>query len=624
MCGIAAIIATGVDESLVHQLYAMSGTQKHRGPDGDAIWTGQVGANCVGLAHVRLAILDLTDSGKQPMFLPDHSAAIIFNGEIYNYRELRVELEREGIEFRTRTDTEVLAWSLRVWGEQAVTKLNGMWAFVWLDFRTGRLLLSRDRFGIKPLYLCHDRGKLLFASEIKSILAATGRQFGVNGAAAGRFLDQSLLDAQPETFFAGIEAIPAGTNASIDLSSSDIHMEIRPYWNPPLAEASDVSERERIELLRETFIDAVGIRLRSDVPVGVLLSGGLDSSSIAAVMRRLLGPQADLRLLSAISDDARFSERPFVELMARHLGSRVNFVRLDARAEKWFELLADVVYANDEPVGNFSTVAHYLLMQEARRLGVTVILSGQGADELLCGYRKFLGFRIHELFRLGQPLSAVALLTSFVVNRTIVTQFELSEAKRYIPVLRNREIDIRGPKLKADDYRVEGGLGNLSLSERQTEDVRRFSIPALVHYEDRCSMASAREIRLPFLDFRLVEMLLPLDAGLKLRRGWTKWIFRKAIEPMLPAEIAWRKDKQSFLNPQSQWLRNELRPTITKMLDSDLHIADAGLVNRAALSRRYEAYCRQPAGRGVIGFKDVFNPLSLEVWMRRFEKHLTV
>ena len=625
MCGIAGILATHNYEGLSVELSAMSRAQNHRGPDGSGIWTGPVGGFTIGLAHVRLAILDLSDAGKQPMFLPDGSAAIIFNGEIYNYRELRNDLEREGITFRTNTDTEVLAWALRTWGDQALPKLNGMWAFAWVDFRTKRLMLSRDRFGIKPLYFLRDGGRVLFASEIKSILAIARRRLPVNVVAVGRFLEQSLLDVQPETFFAGLETLPAGTSAFMDLAdASQIATEVRPHWNSPSADLRDASEFERIECLRETFIDAVRIRLRSDVPVGVLLSGGIDSSSIASAMRCLLGPTADLRLLSATSNNAQFDERTFVEAMARHLNSPVHFVRLEARAQEWFNLLCDVVHANDEPVGNFSTVAHYLLMQEAQRLGVTVLLSGQGADELLCGYRKFVGFRLQEMIGRRQWLAAACLLASFFINRTIISQFELSEAKRYIPLLRNRDIDIRGLQLKRYNYRIDVGLRQLTLSERQCEDLRYLSVPALVHYEDRCSMASAREIRLPFLDFRLVEMLLPTEPDLKVRRGWTKWIFRKAMEPLLPTAIAWRKDKQSFINPQSLWLRNELRPIISRMLDGELHMVDAGLVDRNALKQRYEMYCRQSDRRGAISFKDVFNPLSLEIWMRRFSEHLTV
>jgi len=597
--------------------------QSHRGPDGFGICAHQVGQLAVTLGHSRLAIIDLSELGRQPMALPDGTGVLVFNGEIYNYRELRLELEREGIAFGTSTDTDVLLWALRKWGKAALSRLNGMWALGWLNLDAQRILLSRDRFGIKPLYYFESNNQLVFASEIKAILAAVPGRFQVNIQAVGRFVDQSLLDTEHESFFQGIKMIPPGASLEIEFGRDEgIRSHVIRYWSPPQNDSFCGNVPERIQYLRETFLDAVRIRLRSDVPLGVLLSGGVDSSAIAAMMRLVLGAGADLHLLSATSDNLKYNERPYVEVLARHLDSPVSFIDLACTPKQWFSLLAEVIYANDEPVGNFSTAAHYLLMQNARRLGITVVLSGQGADELLCGYRKFLGFRLQELLRQGHPLKAMSLLTKFAANRSVVSQFEMSEAKRYLFLLNRPRFDIRGPQLKCANYRIDNGLGADSLIERQRLDLERLSVPALVHYEDRCSMAFGREIRLPFLDYRLVSMLLPMDPELKLREGWTKWVFRKAIEPFVPPAIAWRKDKQSFVNPQSHWLSNELRPTIDQMLQGDLHIVDAGVVDRAALKRRFETYCNQPSGRGLLSFKDVFNPIALELWMQQFEPHL--
>ncbi len=625
MCGIAGILSTEADEGLAAKIEAMTNAQRHRGPDGEGVWFGRVGDFTLGLGHVRLAILDLSAAGQQPMAMPDGSGVLVFNGEIYNYLELRAELEAEGVVFRTGTDTEVLMWALRRWGDAALPRLNGMWAFAWLDFTARRLTLSRDRFGIKPLYYFRDGRNLCFGSEIKAVLAATRRRFPINAIAAGRFLEQSLLDAQEQTFFDGIDALAPGSIAFFDLSAaSDGKPRVRAYWRPPRPERLDGDEADLIKAVRDSFFDAVRVRLRSDVPVGVLLSGGVDSSSIAGAMRELLGPGANLRLLAATNDNPTYDERPFMEIMARHLASPVNFVKLERSPQEWFRLLGEVIHANDEPVGGFSTVAHFLLMEEAKRLGVTVILSGQGADELLCGYRKFLGFRIQELLAGGKPLKAARLVSGFLRNRTVLNQFDIGEARRYMGGWRMpRTIDIRGPRLIGEDFMLDNGLGGRTLVERQLEDVARLSVPALVHYEDRCSMAWAREIRLPFLDYRMVNLLLPLDPNLKLRDGWTKWVFRKAMEPFLPSAIAWRKDKQSFVSPQSEWLKKELRPAISELLAGDLLIAAAGLVDRAALRRRYEAYCRQ-RGRGAVSFKDVFNPIALEIWARHFEGSLAI
>jgi asparagine synthase (glutamine-hydrolysing) len=623
MCGIAGVISTERDFAMHATVGRMLSVQRHRGPDGEGSWFGSVGNYEVALGHLRLAIIDLTEGGRQPMFLPDGSQGLIFNGEVYNYKELRSELERLGVAFRTQSDTEVVLWALATWGEEAFKRFNGMWAIVWIDLRKRVLLLSRDRFGIKPLYFYWRDGTLLFASEIKAILAGSAARFRVNAQAVGRFLQQSLLDAQPETFFSGIEALPAGHNLKLRLDGTRRPEPVLTrYWI--LESANRFQSLEQgIEAVRATFLDAVRLRLRSDVPVGILLSGGVDSSSIAAAMSQALGRGADLHAISAVSGRPEYDERPFIEAASRHLACPVHYVHLKYNPQEWFDLLDAVVYANDEPVGSLSPVAHYLLMEEARRLGITVILSGQGGDETLCGYFKFLAFYLQELSKGGHWLSALKLLSGFLRNRTVFSQFKISEAKRYFArFAKPAEIDISGPRLRNHDFIVEVGLDGGSSTDRQRTDLNRLSVPALVHYEDRTSMAWSREIRLPFLDYRLVQLLLSLGPEWKLRDGWTKWVFRKAMEDSLPGSVVWRKDKQGFTVPQTEWLKHELRGQIETLIGSETLSARAGLIDRQALQRRYRAYCKQPPNRGSISFKDIFNPVALEVWLRRFEGSL--
>jgi asparagine synthase (glutamine-hydrolysing) len=626
MCGIAGIVSATGDEGFRLALGRMMRIQQHRGPDGEGSWSGSVGGFQVGLAHNRLAILDLSEAGHQPMFLPDGSQALIYNGEIYNYKELRSELEAEGVRFRSQCDTEVVLWALATWGESAIAKFNGMWAFAWLDLRTGRLLLSRDRFGIKPLYTYRAKNALFFASEIKAILAGSAERFAINPVVAGRFIEQNILDAQTETFFSGIEALPVGQNFVYDLNGgASLAARRYSYWSPASEVIGNGNLARHIDEIRETFVDAVRIRLRSDVPVGVLLSGGLDSSSIAAVMRRLLGRDADLHVMAATSSDPRFDEKPFIDQMARHIECPVHWVKLGSDLTQSFQLLSDVIYSNDEPIGSFATVAHYLLMEEAKRLGITVILSGQGADELLCGYLKFTGFYLQQLVRQGRLAAAGRLLASFARRGTMLRQFEFSEARLlYVSLSRSVGIDIRGPRLRETASPLRTGLGKGGLLERQRADLYQFSLPWLTHYEDRSSMASSREIRLPFLDHRLVNLLLPLDPQWKLRDGWTKWIFRQAMKDWLPPPIVWRRDKQGFITPLGEWLKHELRPAVERLLREDLLIAQSGLVDRDALAKRYQAYCAQPPLRGTYSRKDVFNPISLELWARRFEAQLSL
>ncbi|MGE5373161.1 MAG: asparagine synthase (glutamine-hydrolyzing) [Solirubrobacterales bacterium] len=621
MCGIAGIIAR--DPDCRPLMLAAERTQLHRGPDAQRIASYPAGDWQVWLGHQRLSIIDLSEAGTQPMASEDGSDILIYNGEVYNYKEIRQELLLQGVRFHTETDTEVVLAALRQWGpEAALSRFNGMWAFAWLDLSSKRLILARDRAGIKPLHFLMDEGRFLFASELKTVLAMCPKRFSINSQVAAAYLDQSLLDATDQTFLLGIDQVPAGHYCVLNLNASSLGPEMHRYWRLPFDEIPVTDEDELIERVRALFQDAVSLRLRSDVPVGVLLSGGLDSSSIAAMMRKNLGPSANLNLLSAVSRNAQYDESPFVDEMVRHLGCSIHKVNIDFEPEEAFRYLDEVSWFNDEPAGSFSTVAHYLLMRRAKALGITVILSGQGADELLCGYKKYLGFWIKYLAETGHYGQAIGTFAGFVKNGSIVNQFSLKEGKRYLPArFRPAEPGILGERLHAYQPEVIGLRPGMTVQERQALDVERFSVPVLTHYEDRMSMAFSREIRLPFLDYRMMELLVPLPVRMKLSRGWTKAIFRKAMAPELPREIAWRKDKQGFITPQSEWMRDRLKPQVLEYFGADSMIFKMGLADRRNLLEKYSQYCRQ-GWSGSVSVKDIFNPLALEIWLRRFAAHV--
>ena len=620
MCGLFGVVSRGAALS-DDAVRAAHEVQQHRGPDGIGAWHGTVDAHSVTLGHQRLSIIDLSVAGAQPMRRGDDEV-LVYNGEIYNYLELRSELERAGVVFRTRTDTEVVLAALRHWGAEAASqRFNGMWALAWLDRSGRRLVLSRDRAGEKPLYYTHADGALFFASEIKTLLSLTGRRYAVNATVVARYLGQSLVDATDETFFEGIRKLPPACVATVPLAQDrPLDVRPRPYWQGRVA--GDVAPFPRfVEELASTFLDAVDIRLRSDVPVGVLLSGGLDSSCIAAAMHELAGPDGDVNLLSAVSDDARYDESPFIDAMATHLGRPVQKVRLDLWPEQVLPLLETLCWYNDEPVASFGNLAHYQLMQRAKEHGITVILSGQGADELLCGYRKYLGFYLQSLVRARRYVEAGRVAAGFLRNGTVLTQFTLAEASRYLPrVVARRNDGILGPRLRGTPA-LGVGLGEGSLQDRQWLDFTRFSIPLLTHTEDRMSMSHGREIRLPFLDVRLMDQLLPAPADYKLRDGWTKYALRKAFAGRLPPSVVWRKDKQGFVNPQVEWLRDRLRPAVLEAFGPESLIFQHGLVDRRALLELYDRYCR-PHGSGIF-FLQIFSPLALEVWMRRYQAYLS-
>lgn len=623
MCGIAGMITTRATpgEKVDGILRRAEVIQQHRGPDGRGRGQWSIGERLVGLAQQRLAILDLSQAGHQPMTIAPEGGVMVYNGEIYNYLEIRQELEALGRRFSSRSDTEVLLTALHQYGiETTLNRCNGMWAFAWLDPTRRRLFLARDRLGVKPLYYGMIDDQLYFASEVKAILAMTGGRWPLNLQAVGEYLVQSLAHGDDETLFRGIHRLPAGHLVEIDLTSPQILVDPRPYWRLPTHPLTPPpGAGELIEEVRHLFLDAVRLRLRSDVPVGVLLSGGVDSSAIACAMQAILGPAADLNLLSAVSPDPRFDESPFIDRVADHLKRPVHRVLLELEPARAMTLLEQTTWHQDAPVGSFSNVAHYLLMEQAKAAGITVILSGQGADELLCGYRKYLGFFLQYLFHQGAYGRLVATGWSFWRNGTIINQFSFREGKRYLPRWLTRlEPNITGPALAGFRPIPSGLRRGMTVQERQAADLTRFSIPPLTHYEDRSSMAWSREIRLPFLDYRLVELLAPLPPEWKLQQGWTKYIFRQALAPLVPAEVIWRKDKQGFINPQAEWLKHDLQGEVLKRFAPDAMIFNLGLVDREQLLRKYQAYCRQPAESGRIAFTDIFNPLALEVWLQRF------
>lgn len=599
--------------------------QAHRGPDGRGERIYHHGGKVLALANQRLAIIDLSCAGAQPMETDDGSGGLTYNGELYNYIELRAELAGQGVRFSTQSDTEVLLKALHHWGsERALERFNWMGAFAWFDRANGRLTLACDAGSEKPLYYFMDETRFAFASEIKTLLVLVGGRFALNRDVVGRFIFQGLSDASNDTFFEGIRRIEPGSCVTLDLAAPQPPLIVTHVRPPGFAgDPAAIPLPEFVETLRELFIDAVRVRLRSDVPVGVLLSGGIDSSSIAAVAHRLQGHAAAPQLLSAVSDDPRYDESVHIERMEHHLGVKAHKISLRTDPATLVAELTDANWFNDAPVAGLAPVAHRRLMQRARELGLTVVLSGQGADELLLGYHKFLGFYLQSLIRQGRPLRAVGVLAAFCATRTVVTGFNFSEAKRYVPLLNRlaagpeRAAAIGGDWLKGWKS-LSVGLGDGSLAQRQLADLRHYSVPALCHYEDRMSMAEHREVRLPFLDSRLVDLLLRAPDAYKLGRGWTKYAFRKAMAPLLPSAIAWRRDKKGFANPEGEWLKRELADAIGEAFSPDSQVCQYGIVNSAALRKLYASYRQQPVEGGAIWYREIFAPFSLELWMRRY------
>lgn len=621
MCGLGGVVTLLEKLDITACLNKAREAQYHRGPDIQSEVVFSANQWKIGLCHQRLSILDLSDAGSQPM-TSSGASWLVYNGEVYNYLEIKTKLPQSI--YKSNTDTEVILNALEEWGIHAsVNEFNGMWAFVWYNPVSHILYLCRDRVGVKPLYYYLNEDSLYFASEVKAILEMTGQRFDLDFQTVGEYLHQSLQNTSDNTFYQQIKAVPAAHYLEIDLKQPRLMIKKTKYWD--VLDAKAYTGKNIVQHIQDLFADAVRIRMRSDVPVGVTLSGGVDSSSIAAIMKESLGEQASLHILSAVSPGSESDESPFIDIMAESLKTEIYKVNLFWEPSEAINLLKTAIWHNDAPLGSFSNVAHYLLMQKAHELGVTVILSGQGADELLCGYKKYVMFYLQFLFREKKFFATFYIFLQFLCAQTVFKQFNLKEAKRYFPRKLKNQDSILGSKLKSHYQPKEIGLlKKQTLQERQVSDLTEFSVPFLTHYEDRMSMAWSREVRLPFLDYRLMELLIHLPIHKKIRNGWTKYSFRKAMHNHLPKKIAWRKDKQGFVNPQEDWLRYDLKDTIHHFFYDGALIFKLGLVNREALLHKYNMYCSNSLKKHRVWYREIFNPLALEIWLQLNKKYLTI
>lgn len=573
MCGIAGILSTTTTD--LRAIQPMTERLRHRGPDSgallftsadtlprlitsDAILSDAI-PGTAALGHRRLSILDVSEHGLQPMQADSGNVWISYNGEVYNYLELRRELQAEGHHFSTGTDTEVILKAYLQWGTGCFERFNGMWALAILDLRTRTLVLSRDRFGIKPLYLNHSEGKLAFASEIKALLQQAKPK--LNAASAKSMLEQHLVSHTNETFFQSIEAFPPAHHATIALDGTLAVIPQR-YWDYP-GGTIDPDDTNARTMFRELLESSIKLHMRSDVPVGSCLSGGLDSSSIVCFADKLLGrDQRPFHTFTARFKERSIDESPWVDDVNRQIAAHAHSVTPDAN-----DFLADldkVIWQQDEPFTSTSIYAQWCVMREARRAGIPVLLDGQGADEILCGYRKFYAHYISTLFK--QKAWGTLIPEAFgLLIRGDRTFLRLSDALRYLPQSVRTDMQML-ETLSTERYAGLAALPTPSLNAggtsmaRQTLDLTTFSLPALLRFEDRNSMAFSIESRVPFLDHRLVEFSLQLAPHHKMRRGTSKYVMREAVKDTIPASISRRRDKMGFGAPQKQWLEQGIVP----------------------------------------------------------------
>ncbi|MEJ7812201.1 MAG: asparagine synthase (glutamine-hydrolyzing) [Gemmatimonadaceae bacterium] len=624
MCGFSAMIAMNgarVDPLAVRR---MTRVLYHRGPDS----RGSHVTDHVAIGFRRLAILDLSPAGDQPLLSDDGQVVLAFNGEIYNHKELRHELQSLGHTFRSTGDTEVLLHAYLQWGRDCLPKLNGMWSFLIHDRRKGTVFGSRDRFGVKPMYRYRKGDHIFISSEIKGIRASGYYESAADWSLISEFLLRGRLDVMSrgaESFYAGIEQVPAG--AAFEVDPAGRLTEWR-YWSlddlPPM-ETDDPSQR-----FFELFEDAVRLRLRSDVRVGVALSGGLDSTSIAAVM-------ADLRARDDITTIApplfavsymapEYDESSYIAKTVRQTGVELHRVHVKP-ADLWADL-ERVLWYHDEPVHSPAALVGFHVFRVAAECGVRVMLSGQGADETIGGYPYFFVHHWYTLLRAGKTEECWREINAYcqhsAENATALyrralrhfAQTEMSRVSAYRHAARWRQArELRGNAWFTDEITQQ----LQSADARRREDRKLQSalkqavevapLPLYLRVEDRNSMAHSVEARLPFLDYRLVSLVFQLSDRWKLRGPWSKFVLREAVKGKIPEEVRARGDKMGFPVPAAQWFRNELYTPLQDMLASQA-VRERGIYNVDAIRKGLDLH----RDGWIDASNGLFNVAQLESW----------
>jgi asparagine synthase (glutamine-hydrolysing) len=633
VCGLAgAVRGGGLDVAVLPE---MADSIAHRGPDGRGylLWRpgdelrmrrsvdgAAPGEATVGLVHNRLSIIDLREINDQPLVSEDGSLALAFNGEVYNYVELRSELESAGHEFRTSGDTEVLLAAYREWGPACVERFVGMWAFALLDAANGRLLLSRDRFGIKPLYYALTGGAIYFASEIKALLRVPGFRPEPDEAAVRRYLLTGGVDETDGTFFEGVRSLPAAHNAIIPLDRPAAEPRAERYWSIP-EEGYEAGREQAAREFAELFADSVRVHARSDVPVGTCLSGGLDSSAIVCVADRLRRagqiPHYAHSGFGYVPGDLAYSERQYMEAVVEQTGLDMTYVEVSS--DRFAEALVEVARHQDEPFGSTSIAAQYFVFEAAKAGGMKVMLDGQGADEVLGGYDHYF------------PLIAVALLR----RRRFASYLRYARAHRRErgrpPISRRHALATLAPRRASDaaasrlveppSALLSDGLrGRVTYADYRSPEfdsvhdllaagTSSLGLPALLRFEDRNSMAHSIEARVPFLDHRLVEFAFRLPYDYKVNGASTKDVLRRGLGDVLPRKVRERRDKIGFrAEPTAAWRLAERH-------------------REALLADRNEYESRWLSAEGIAGLIDrrersteaefmLWRAINLKLWLR--------
>jgi len=598
MCGIAGEIRFDGNPINLDTTREMCRLLAHRGPDDEGFYSD----GAVSLGIRRLAIIDLT-KGLYPISNEEHNLHLIFNGEIYGYSELRNELIKLGHTFSSKTDAETVVHSYEEWGTDCLAKLNGMFAFALWDARKQLLWLVRDHFGIKPLYYYKGEKFLIFASEIKPLLNHQDVTYGPNESVIRQYMETGLVDVSEETFFTGIYRLMPALHIVIDQKGN---LQTAVYWKPSVStEINGSPSHAEIQQTRDFFLDAINRQIVSDVSVGTCLSGGIDSSSIVCAIKKLYPHGAKstgdrVRTFSAVFPGSSIDESEYVSEVCAQTQSDLNWVT--PTADEFWNDLETLVKCQEEPFISPSVYAQWRVMKLAKEHGLTVMLDGQGGDELLAGYIPYYPDYLMTLKQKRKYLTLISeTLQSLQINWPFITD--------YLKIRLGKTQDRRKKSSASVSYESRVRAGNLARSLEM--DVTSISLPALLRYEDKNSMFHGLEARVPFLDRVFFDYVVSLPLSHKLRKGVTKYVFRLAMSGILPEEVCMRKGKIGFEVPESKWIGQDLRDRLRSFFQGNLFA-----------ERYYDlAALRRDLGKSVMSedeIRKVWRILNLEVWYREF------
>lgn len=600
MCGIAGgwwMQPVPAQTQLPQALHAM----RYRGPDDQGFELYPFNPAVVALGQVRLSIIDLSAAGHQPMHSRDGRWAIVFNGEIYNYRELRAELRTLGHSFTSDTDTEVLLAAWVQWGHACLPRLAGMFAFAVLDKQSATLTCVRDAFGIKPFfYSAHADSGFRFASELPALLQLLPSKPALNWQRAYDYLVHGDYDSTPDTFYAGVHHLPPGHWLSVNLANGQPTIPQR-WWVPNITERPGWKFDDAVEQVREQFLQNIRLHLRSDVPLGAALSGGIDSSAVVCAMRHL-EPDLPIHTFSYIAYGSSVSEEHWVDRVNAHVGAIAH--KVVVTPQELARDLDDMIRAQGEPFGSTSIYAQYRVFQLAKENGITVTLDGQGADEMLAGYSGYPGQRLRSLVETGQwgqawgfwnewaqwpgrsrILAAKALVGEWAQGDWYNALRTMNGARAVPSWLNAGELQAQGVKIRFPKiYPASGDKGRRLIAEL-AHSLSERGLAQLLRHGDRNSMRFSLESRVPFLTLDMVHLLLSMpEEYLISPQGQTKHIFRAAMRGIVPDDVLDRKDKIGFATPEQKWLLT-MADTVREWLSVDLQIP---FLNQLEILKEFE------------------------------------